>query len=100
MHGADGAGVSIGALVAHHSDTFHRKQDGERLPDLLVEPGSFDFCYDNVVGFLQQRNTFRCDFAENAYGEAWPGKRLALQDVFWHLEVAADAANFVLEEIA
>src|SRR5665213_3558136 len=98
--GADGAGVSVGALVAHNANRLDGKQHGKALPDLAVEPGTLDFVDADGVGFLQNRDALRCDFAEDADREAGAGEGLALEDFFGHLQVAADAADFVLEEVA
>src|ERR1700730_7549312 len=32
VHRANGAGVSVGTLVAHHADRHYGQQDGKRLP--------------------------------------------------------------------
>ena len=100
MDGADGAGVAVGALVAGDSDATDGEQNGEGLPDLLVESRGFDFGDDDVVGILEEGDAFGGDFAEDADGEAGAGEGLALEDLFGHLEVAADAADFVFEEVA
>jgi hypothetical protein len=97
FYGADGAGVGVGALVAHDSDGFNGEQDGEALPDFAVEAGAFDFGGADGVGFLEDGDAVGGDFAEDADGEAGAGEGLALKDVFGHMEVAADAADFVLE---
>src|SRR5579862_4375663 len=99
MYGADGAGVSVSALVAHHAHTLDRQQDREGLPDLLVESSGLDFGHDDIVGFLKQRDPLRRDLAKDADGKPRAGKRLALQDVFRHLEVSANAADLIFEEV-
>ena len=68
MDGADGAGVAVGALVAGDSDAADGEQDGEGLPDLLVERGGLDLGDDDVVGFLEEGDAVGGDFAEDADG--------------------------------
>jgi hypothetical protein len=99
VNGADGAGVGVGALVAHDANAHYWKQDGEALPDAGVESCGFDFADDNVIGFLQEGDALVCDFAKDAYGQTGTGEGLTAEDVFGHAHVAADAADFVLEEI-
>src|SRR5713101_3085358 len=97
MHGADGAGVSISPLIAHYADRHHRQEDGERLPDLLVHPSFFDFPNNDVIALAQEVSAFFCYFSIDANRQSWAGERLALQDVFGHAEIAADAADFIFE---
>src|SRR5437660_782343 len=52
MHRADGAGVSISSLVAHHTHRHHWQQHSKRLPDLCVKTGATDFIHHDVVSFL------------------------------------------------
>ena len=97
MHGADGAGVGVGALVAHHAHGHHRQQHRKRLPDFLVESGFLDFADDDLVTFAEQVCAFFGYFAENAHRQSGAGKGLTLQDVFRHSEVASYAADFVFK---
>src|SRR3984957_10071458 len=98
-YGADGAGVSVGPHIAHDADRHHWQQVGKRLPDFGIEPGFFDFGYDDIVALARQGKAVGRDFSEDAHGEARAGKRLALQDFVRHAEVAADFANFVFKQI-
>ena len=100
MHGADGGSIGIGALIAHDTDAHHRQQNSKTLPDGVVEARGLDLSDDDIVGFLKQRDALGSYFAENADGQSRTGEWLAAEDVFRHLEIAADAADFVLEEIA
>jgi len=100
VHGADAGGVGVGALVAHHAHAHDRQQHREALPDFVVEAGGLDFGDYDFVGFLKQGHAFRGDFAEDAHGESRAREGLAAEDLFGHGEVAADAADFVFEEVA
>src|SRR5882757_4207668 len=100
MYRADGAGVGVSALIPHDPDTLDGEKHGEGLPDLLVESGSLDFLHYDVVGFLQQRHSLGCDLSQDADRQSWPGKRLALENFSRHVQVAADAPHFILEQIA
>src|SRR5665213_1591498 len=97
---ADGAGIGVGALVAHDADRFDGEQHGKALPDLAIQAGALDFGHTNFIRLLQNCDALRRDFAEDADGEPRAGEGLALEDFFVHFEVAADAADFVLEEVA
>src|ERR1035438_7137210 len=96
-HSADGAGVRVSAHVAHHTDGHHWQQHSKRLPDLVVEAGFFDLADHNVITLAQQREALGSDFSEYAHCEARPRKRLALENLLGHAEIAADLADFVLE---
>jgi len=100
VHGADDASVAVSALVAHDADAFDGQQHRERLPDLAVEAGRLDLVNDDGVCGLQQGHALGRDLAQNAHRETGAGKRLAIDDVVGHAEVAADAADLVLEEVA
>lgn len=70
------------------------------MPELAVEAGSLDLFDDDGVGFLQDGDTVGGDFSEDADSETGAGEGLALEDLFGHLQVAADTADLVLEEVA
>jgi len=100
VNGTDGAGVGVGALIAHDADAHDGKKNCEALPDAVVEAGGLDFADDDVVGFLKECDALGGDFSEDANGQAGAGEWLAAEDVFGHGHVAANAADFVLEEVA
>ena len=96
---ANGTGVGVGAHVAHHAHRHHRQQHGERLPDLVVEAGFLDLGDHDVIALAQYSQALGGNFSQHAHGEARTGKRLALQDLFGHAEIAADLADLVLEQV-
>jgi hypothetical protein len=63
----------------------------------VVEAGFFDFGDDDIVALAEQVGACFSYFTQDAHGQAGAGEGLALQDVFGHAEVAADAADFILE---
>src|SRR6266404_7832321 len=97
VDGAHRASVGIGALIAHHADRHHRKQDRERLPDLGVETSLLDFGADDVITFAQDLQALGRDFAEDADGQTRSRERLPLQNLFRHAQIAANLSDFVLE---
>src|SRR5664280_276889 len=99
VHRANGDCVRVGAHVTHHAYRHYRQEHRERLPDLVVHSGALDFADDNVVGFLQQGPALGSHLAQDAHRQSRPGKRLTLQDLFRHAQVAADLAHFVLEQV-
>ena len=97
VDGADGAGVGVGALVAHHSHRHYGQQDRERLPDFSVEAGFLDFIDHDVIAFAQNLQALGCDFTKNSDRQARSGERLTLENFFRHAKVAADLADLVFE---
>ena len=96
---ADGACVGVRPHIAHHAHRHHRQQHGERLPDLVVEAGLFNLADYDVIALAQQRQALRRNFSEHPHREARTGERLPLQNLFRHAQVAADLADFVLEQV-
>ena len=45
--------VVVGAVVAHDADGAHRQDDGEGLPDVVVEAGAADLLDEDLVGEAQ-----------------------------------------------
>ena len=62
--------------------------------------GGADFLDDDGVGFLQQRQAFARDLAEDADRQARSRERLADQELLVDPEVAANGAHFILEQLA
>ena len=100
MHGAHGAGIGVGALITHDADAHDGKQHGKALPDLVIEPGGLDLRDYDLVGLLQQCNALRGHFAQDAHGQTGAGEGLAAENIVGHAQVAADAADFVFEQVA
>ena len=74
---ADGDGVLVGAFVAHDADGAHGEEDGESLPDLVVEVGLLHLVDDDLVGAAQDGELAGRDFADAADGESGAGEGLA-----------------------
>ena len=126
-HGAEGDGMLVGALVAHHTHAAHGgEQNGARLPYLVVErhlylavlhvggntggqhaagllAGEFHFIVAqtidvDMVGFLQHTHLLGCDVAQDAHGQARSGEGMAGDEMLGHAQLASHAAHLVLEE--
>ncbi len=100
MYRAHHAGIGIRPLVAHYADGFNRQQHRKALPNLPVQPRRFDLRHDDLVRLLQQRHALRRHLAQDAHGQPRPGKRLPLDDLGRHAQVAADAPDLILEQVA
>src|SRR5581483_5647731 len=57
------------------------------------------FGNDNVISFLKQLHALWRDLAQDSHRKSRAGKRLALQNLFRHTEIASDAADLVLEKV-
>src|ERR1700677_1026162 len=99
LHGADGAGVGVGALVSHNTYRHHGQEDGEGLPDFLIETSLFDFADNNLIAIPEQAGTLFGNFAENADGQSWAREQLTLENIFGHSEVAADPSYLIFEQV-
>ena len=61
--------VLIGAAITHNTDGAHRQQDGETLPDLIVELRALQLVVDNSVGCAQDwRQVNRAVFPDGSHG--------------------------------
>ena len=71
--GADHDRVGVRALVAHDAHAAHRREHGEALPELPVEPGPLDLLDDHGVGPAQDLEALGRDRADDAHREARAG---------------------------
>src|ERR1700687_415417 len=97
MHGSDGAGVSVGTLIAHYSYRHYRQEHGERLPDFLIQSSLLDLAYNDVVALTQQVGAFFGYFTQDSHRQSRAWERLALQNLLGHAEIAADAPDFIFK---
>ena len=100
VHAADGAGVLVGALVAHHPHRAARQQHREGLPDVTVAGQLAHFLLDAAVRLLQKPHLLARHLAEDAHAEPRTGKRLAVEERGIHAEKPTHRAHLVLEEVA
>ena len=96
----DGDGVLVGAFVAHDADGTDGEEDGEGLPDLVVEVGLLHLIDDNAVRAAEDGEFAGRDFAEAADGESGAREGLPHDHFFRQSELAAHFAHLVLEEAA
>ena len=72
--GAQGAGVVVGAAVAHDAHGADREQHGEGLPDRVVQARGPDLLQEDRVGAAEDGQAFLGDGAGDADGEAGAGE--------------------------
>jgi hypothetical protein len=87
-HRAQGHGVLVGALIAHHAHAAHGQEDGPGLPHLVVEALVLQALDEDVVHLLQQGHLLLGDVAQDADGQARPREGMAAQDVGVQAEFA------------
>ena len=90
----------VGAAVPHHADGPHREQDGEGLPDVVVQPRGLDLFQVDGVGEAQDAQPLGGHGADDADGEARTREGMAADQRIVEAQGAADAAHLVLEEFA
>ncbi len=100
FHRADGHRVLVGPRVTHHADALDRQQHREALPQPLIPAGLANLLRDDLVGQPQQIQPLARDLADDAHRKPRTRERLADDKLAVEAQVAADAADFVLEEIA
>lgn len=100
-HGADAHGVVVSAFVAHDADAADRsRQDGEGLPDVIVEASLLDDVSHDEISAAQDVQPLFGDLADDADREARPREGLAVHDFFRHIQLTAQFSHFVFEEFA
>lgn len=100
-HGADAHGVVVSAFVAHDADAADRsRQDGEGLPDVIVEASLLDDVSHDEISAAQDVQPLFGDLADDADREARPREGLAVHDFFRHVQLTAQFSHFVFEEFA
>jgi hypothetical protein len=91
--------VTIRTAVALNSDRANVCQKHNRaLPDFSVETSSRKFFANNCVGLAKKVETLFVDGTDDANAEAWPRKRLALNNLVWQSEFGTDGANLIFEQ--
>ena len=95
----DGDDLLVGALVAHDPDRPDREQDGEGLPEVVIDAGPADLLEDDLVGVAEDRQALGRDLAEEPDGQAGTGKRMLEDEVAVGAELEAERADLVLEEL-
>ena len=85
VHRCDGtecAGVVVGPLVTHDANGADGKQNGEGLPDRIVETGVADFFQIDLIGLPQDGQLFRCDVARDANRKPRSWEGMAADEAF------------------
>src|SRR5262245_19046052 len=76
-HCPDHDRVRVGPLVALDAHRADRRQHGERLPQLAVEPGTSHLLLQDRVGLAQDLEPLVCDLADDPVREPWAREGLA-----------------------
>ena len=96
---ADAYGVVVGSFVALYAyGTDGCGENGEGLPDIIVEAVLFDNVSDNEVCTAENIQSFRSDFADDANGKARAREGLTVDYIFRKSQFTAQFSDFVLEE--
>src|SRR5205807_2553750 len=95
--GAEGADIIVRALIAHHADRLHRKQDDECLPCRVIKIRGAKLFDEDRVGVAQQIELFLRDVADDADGKPRSGKRMTVDEMLRNPERPADSADFIFE---
>ena len=78
--GAERADVVVGAAVAHDADGADGEEDGEGLPDGVVEAVAADLVEIDGVGLAEDGELLAGDVAGAADGEAGAGEGVAADE--------------------
>ena len=89
----------VRAPVAHDADRLDRQQDGERLPDLIVQSRLADLLDVNGVDLAQEIEALLGDGSEHADREAGARKRVTPDDLLRQPQLASDQPDLVLEQL-
>ncbi len=103
VDGLDGAQRNdpvVLAAITHDADGAHRQEDGERLADLVVEVGLAQLFDEDGVSLAQQVAVLFLHFAKHAHAQARTREGVTVEHVVGQAEFEADAAHFVLEQLA
>ncbi|ETW14695.1 cytosine deaminase [Roseivivax marinus] len=95
-----GAGIVVGATVAHDAHGADGQQRHEGLPDLVVEAVLADLVDEDRIRLAQDVELLRRDLARAADREAGSRERVAADEALRQAEFTTERADLVLEELA
>lgn len=95
-HGAEGQGIVVGSAVAHDAYGTGVGEHGKILVYGFIQPGGGDPLPEDGVGVPQGIRFFLSDLADDANGEAWPGKGLTHHEIFGEAQLPAQLTHLVL----
>ena len=98
-HGTDGNRVVVGPTVTHYPDRTNPWQNGEVLPDLLVKAGLLDLIPQDSVGFTNDLQLFRSDFADHPNPQARAWEWLPPNQFVRNTQHFTQFTGFILEEL-
>ena len=70
------------------------------MPERAVEARRLDLIDDDPVSGAQRIQSFAGDIANDAHGQPWTGKRLAMDHVVRQPQLRADGSDLILEQVA
>src|SRR5205823_3115022 len=74
-------------------------QDGERLPDFVVQAGVANLLEVNGVGALEERDLLPIDVSEDADAESRAREWMPPDHLFGQTKLATDVPHLVLEQL-
>ena len=92
--------VFVTALVAGHTHRSNRQIHRKRLAHRIVEPGRPQLLDEDCVGAAEYVGVLLPHLAEDAYPQAGPRKRMAVDELERQPELDADGSHLVLEQLA
>src|SRR5690606_6619261 len=88
----------VGTTISHHTDGLDWQQNGESLPDGIIETSFADFVQIDRVGFAQNLEFLACNTARAADSETRSRERMATDEAIRQAEFLAEQAYLVLEQ--
>src|SRR5215203_5561520 len=95
----DDDGVRISSGIAHDADGVDRRQYGEALPQLAVEPCVSYLVLQHGVSFAKDLQPLCRDVPYDPDREPWPREWLPPDEPLGHPELPRNDAHLVLEEV-
>ncbi len=99
FHGAKGARVLVGSVVAHDAYRTNGQQHRKGLPHLPIEAGGLYLLDEDGIGLPQEQEPVPGDRAQAPNGKPGARKGLAVDEVLVEAQLEPHAPHLVLEEL-